>query len=331
MSSTIFLYPEYFLLLLPLFLGLFFLYKWNNKKYVFQFFSDLKKIYGHNSMYIKIYYLIILFILILFVTIFSNLISQTEKQNIAKNGIDINIVLDVSYSMLATDLQPNRLKVSKSIIWDFTQKLKTDRLGLTVFAGKPFVSLPLNFDYNITNKIISKVSVDTINQRYSRMQGTAVWDALVLAGESFDTDDEREKVIILLTDWEANKGLDPIIATEYLLNTFKKRLKIYTIGIWWLDKAYIELPDGFWWINKIEVWWVDETSLKTIAEKGDWKYFRATDSESLKDIFEMIAKLEKKEIEVDSFVTQKEKNIYFIYVLIFLFLSLFSLVIRKNM
>ena len=239
MNNFTFLYPEYFFLIGPLFLLLFFIYKKNNKKIFFSFFSDLEKIYKKNTIYLKLYYLVVFLILLCFVFIFSNLVQQSEKKDVNKNGIDINIVLDVSYSMLAADLKPNRLEVSKSIIWDFVEQLEADRVWLTVFAGKPFVSLPLNFDYKVTRKIIDKIWEDTINQRNYYMQGTAIWDALLLAWESFDTGDEREKVIVLLTDWEANKWVAPDTATQYLKDTFNDEIKVYTVWIWWSEKTYI--------------------------------------------------------------------------------------------
>jgi hypothetical protein len=101
MNNFTFLHPEYFLLLFPLLLLLFVIYKKNNKKVFFNFFSDLEKIYKGNSIFLKFYYIVIFLILLCFVFIFSNLVLQSEKKDISKNGIDINIVLDVSISMLA--------------------------------------------------------------------------------------------------------------------------------------------------------------------------------------------------------------------------------------
>ena len=325
MNNFTFLYPEYFFLIGPLFLLLFFIYKKNNKKIFFSFFSDLEKIYKKNTIYLKLYYLVVFLILLCFVFIFSNLVQQSEKKDVNKNGIDINIVLDVSYSILAADLKPNRLEVSKSIIWDFLEQLEADRVWLTVFAGKPFVSLPLNFDYKVTRKIIDKIWEDTINQRNYYMQGTAIWDALLLAWESFDTGDEREKVIVLLTDWEANKWVAPDTATQYLKDTFNDEIKVYTVWIWWSEKTYIESGN-----QRIEVGPLDEYTLKKIAETTSGKYFRASDEKSFEDIFDTIAKLEKKEITSESFIMNTQKNIIFVYILLGLFVLLLYLIIRKK-
>lgn len=330
MNNFTFLHPEYFLLLFPLLLLLFVIYKKNNKKVFFNFFSDLEKIYKGNSIFLKFYYIVIFLILLCFVFIFSNLVLQSEKKDISKNGIDINIVLDVSISMLAWDLKPNRLEVSKSIIWDFVEKLQTDRVWLTVFAGKPFVSLPLNFDYNVTRKIIDKIWEDTINQRNYYMQWTAIWDALLLAWESFDIEDDREKVIVLLTDGEANKWLSPEAAAQYLKDTFDNQIKVYAVGIWWREKTYIERQDDFWRVQRIEVGPLDEVTLENIVDITSGKYFRASDEKSFEEIFNTIAKLEKKEVTTEAFIVNTEKNIIFIYIWILLYLALLYFIIRKR-
>ena len=325
MNNFTFLYPEYFFLIGPLFLLLFFIYKRNNKKIFFSFFSDLEKIYKKNTIYLKLYYGVVFLILLCFVFIFANLVLQSEKKDVNKNGVDINIVLDVSYSMLAADLKPNRLEVSKCIIWDFVEQLEADRVWLTVFAGKPFVSLPLNFDYKVTRKIIDKIWEDTINQRNYYMQGTAIWDALLLAWESFGTGDEREKIIVLLTDGEANKWVAPDTATQYLKDTFNNEIKVYAIGIWWREQTYIQSGN-----QRIEVGPLDEFTLKKIAETTSGKYFRASDEKSFEDIFDTIAKLEKKEITSESFIMNTQKNIIFVYMLLGLFTLLLYLIIRKK-
>jgi Ca-activated chloride channel family protein len=232
--------------------------------------------------------------------------------------------------MLAEDMKPSRLEVSKKIIWEFVGGLKNDRVWVTIFAGKPFVSLPLNFDYNVTRKIIWDISVDTIDQRTFRMQGTAIWDALVLAWESFDIDDNREKIIILLTDGEANKWLQPMAAVQYLKWKLGDRVKLYTIWIGWWEKTFVVLDDWFWWKNKIEVAWVDEKKLQDIAWVTGWKYFRASDEKSMESIFETIGKLEKHELETEYFTVSKPKNSIFVFLLVCFFFGFISLIIRKK-
>jgi Ca-activated chloride channel family protein len=116
MQGFTFLHPWFFLLLIPLLVLVWFVYVKNSHVQPFSGFSDLIKVYQSNSVYIKLYYILIFCILFFFVAIFSNFVSQVEKEKETKEGVDINIVLDVSYSMLAEDMKPSRLEVSKKII-----------------------------------------------------------------------------------------------------------------------------------------------------------------------------------------------------------------------
>lgn len=325
-------YTEYFLLLIPIFTFLVFLYlKWW-KNIVFWDIKIIRKVFKNNSFYYKIYFLLFFIIFIVYISIFSNLIIREEQDKVKENGIDIQLVLDVSYSMLADDFVPNRLEASKKIIWNFIDKLSWDRLWLIVFAWKPFTSLPLNFDYSISKKIVNNISIDTIDQNNSRMQWTAIWDAIIIASEWFDEKSfDREKIIILLTDWDVNTWVDPKLAIKYLWKEEKtKDIKIYTIWIWWNKEAYIKTKDVFWREVLSKVWWLNEESLKTIAENTWWKYFRASDEETLNNIFDTISKLEKKDFEREKLVIKNEKNIYLVYLLIFLFICLFILKYKKN-
>lgn len=315
-----FLYTEYFLFLLPLILLIILMYFNYSKNVNFWPIDDLKIIFKFNSIYFKLYYLLIFIILIFFISIFAKPVTENiiEKNN--KNWIDIQIVMDVSYSMIAEDLSPNRLSVAKDVIFNFLNNIQTDRVWIIVFAWKTFTSLPLSFDYNIIKKIAEKISVEIINQRYMNMQGTAVWDALILAADTFWADSEREKIIILLTDWEANKWIDPLLALKYIEEKHNSEIKIYTIWIGWDKPTLITIKDNFWRNQQLPIWAVDEKTLKIIAEKTDWRYFRAWNRETLEDIFTEISKLEKKEIETEVIKINKEKYYYFLYLLILFFI-----------
>lgn len=315
-----FLNPEYFLLLIPLLLIITVMYFNYNKNINFWPIEDLKIIFKFNSIYFKVYYLLIIIISILFISIFSNpVIENIQKEN-KKNGIDIQIVLDVSYSMKAEDLKPNRLTVAKDVILNFLNKIESDRVWIVIFAWKTFTALPLNFDYNIIKKIVTKINIETINQRYMNMQWTAIWDALILAVDSFWTDNKREKVIVLLTDGEANKWLDPLLALKYIEEKNDEKVKVYTIWIGWNKTTYITINNNFWAKQKLPIWAVDEKTLKIIAEKTGWKYFRATSKKNLENIFIEISKLEKKEIETEVIKINKEEYSYLLNFLILFFI-----------
>lgn len=307
--NFVFIKP-YFLLLLPLIaVVIYFLFRWKKLWEYFEFFDDLKWVYKRSSQIFYIKIVLIVLILTNFVLLLADPNITNTKSEISKNWIDIVLALDVSASMQVPDLNPNRMQAAKFVISKFIEKLETDRVGLVVFAGKPFTSVPLTFDYGILTEIINTISSDTI----SNMDGTAIGDAILSAvgnieelrnGEMEKWNyvswnykiDNREKVIILATDGEANLGVDPLVATKIAK---KKWIKIYTIGIGSASGWYIQYQDFFGtrkqWVN-----WVDEKTLKSIAEMTNWKYFNALDNDSFVKTFDEISRLEKKEIKIES-------------------------------
>jgi Ca-activated chloride channel family protein len=119
------------------------------------------------------------------------------------------LVVDISKSMLAEDITPNRIEAAKKTIDTFLSKIETDRVGIILFAGKPFASVPLTFDYDAVRNILSEVNTDNINQTIPGLSGTAIGDAILSATDTLKRNEkndekERTKTIILLTDGEAN-------------------------------------------------------------------------------------------------------------------------------
>lgn len=311
-----FLAPWYFLLILPSLFFVYFLYK--TKKFWIKFheFEDLRQIYStkkFNSFYLELF--IVFLILFNFIIILANPAQEFQKERINKNGIDMILAFDVSYSMLAEDLKPNRLEVAKDVIINFIDQIESDRLGLILFSGKPFTSIPLTFDYQILEWAVEDIEIGIINQDNRNLQGTAIWDAVVLASDSFKDSWERERVIIMMTDGEANRWLEPIEATRL---SKEENIKIYTVGIWWLENTYVDITDSFGGKERVMIWWIDEDTLQKMAELTWGKYFRATDKASFQKIFDEISKLEKKEIEIEKTSSYKERYSIFLYSLIFL-------------
>jgi len=236
--------------------------------------------------------------------------SFSQEEKISKNGVDILIALDVSESMLAEDLQPNRMEAAKKYIDEFVSKLKNDRIGLNVFAGKPFTQSPLSFDYNVIRYYLSQISTDTIDQQRRGLGGTAIGDSIVSAINRFQDDKDRTKVLILLTDGEANVGVDPIFAAEHARS---KGIKIYTIGLGQKDGAPLKIkdafgqetyatnPDGSIYKTKF-----DEKTLKDIAQVSGGEYFYAGNNNSLKKSFESINALEKTKHEAEIIINHKD-------------------------
>jgi len=239
--------------------------------------------------------------------------SITEEEKVVKNGVDILIALDVSESMKAEDLKPNRMEAAKKYIDGFVQKLKNDRVGLEVFAGKPFTQSPMSFDYNVIRYYLSEISTDTIDQQRRGLNGTAIGDAIVAAINRFQNSKSRTKVLILLTDGESNadKMADPLFAAEHARS---KGIKIYTIGLGKKEGAPIKIkdargrevyarnPDGSLYKTKF-----DEKTLKEIAQVANGKYFYAENNEALQKTFDTINSLEKTEYEADTTVTREDK------------------------
>lgn len=326
MFNIYFTSPIYFILLIPFLFFLYFLYKVDKKDVNFLFIKDLKNIYKNDSYFYKLKYALIFLILVLFLSILAKPVTENRKEIIKKNWIDIEIILDVSYSMIATDLKPNRLEVAKDVIVNFLDKIKTDRVWIIVFAWKPFTSLPLTYDYNILKDVIKNINVDTINQNVIDFSGTAIWDALILGNSALNHNEGRQNVIILLTDWEANTWLDPLLALKLLK---ENKIKVYSIWIWWEEKTEVIFPTIFW-NQVVEIWWVDEETLKTISNETSWKYFRADTKKTFEDIFDEISLLEKSDIEVEVIKEQNRKDTIFLYLLIISMITLSILIYKKG-
>lgn len=296
-------------------------------KIKFSFFKDLEKIYKHNSFFYYLFFIVILFLSIFYTLILANPNTKESKEEVIKNWVDIVLAFDISYSMEAPDLKPNRIEVAKNVISSFLWNLKSDRVWLVVFAWKPFISIPLTYDYKFIQEYLKTIKTSTINQNNIRLQWTAIWDAVLMWSNLFDKDStNREKVMILLTDWEANKGLTPTIALKYLK---EKNIKTYTIWVWSQEKSYIDSNDIFWNKVKLEIPWVDEEILKKIANETNWKYYRASSNQIFSQIFEDIDKLEKKEIKTEIKKLYDTKYDFFYYSLLILNFVLLFLVFKR--
>jgi len=215
------------------------------------------------------------------------------------------------------------MEAAKFVIGKFIQKLETDRVWLVVFAGKPFTSVPLTFDYSILWEIIAGLSTDTIYW----INGTAIWDGIlsaihtIEAGNATWEDTKREKIIVLATDGEANIWIDPQLASKMAK---EKSIKIYTIWIWSETGTYIDYQD-FFGMRKQRVEWVDEKTLRVVADMTNWRYFNATDNDSFTKIFDEISKLEKSEIKIQEKKEYDEYYMPFIFIWTFLLLLYFGL------
>lgn len=252
----------------------------------------LREIYRRQSLWYSLYVTLIISITLLFCLLLAWPYVSQKTQKEIKNGVDISLVFDVSYSMIATDIFPSRIEVAKQVLGSFIGELTQDRVGLILFAGKAFQSVPLSYDYAFLQDFIAEMGVDTIEQSYGHLQGTAIGDALVMAaGTLTEQQDSREKVIVFITDGEANKGVDPKLALKLLK---EKNIKTYTIGVGKSEQTSITVPGLWGFPQKVLVSGVDEELLQKIATETGGKYFKAESKSTFQEVLRKIALLEKK-------------------------------------
>lgn len=263
----------------------------------------IKEVYGDWSFWGKIFFPILLSFLGIIFLLMSLPYAAFQESQREKKGVNIEIVMDLSYSMLAQDMSPNRLEVAKHVFENFVSEREGDKIGLILFAGKPFQSVPMSYEIEFLKEFLSKISTDTIQQNNSQMQGTAIWDALVLAADALKRNDsEREKIIILITDGEANRGVKPELALKFLKES---GITTYTIGVGQKWDTSIGIPGPFGIPQEVIVSGVDEEILKKIAQETGGLYGRADSQSAFETIVNTINNLEKRPENYTVFETKK--------------------------
>ena len=217
-------------------------------------------------------------------------------------GIDIVMAIDVSASMLAKDLSPNRLEALKEVAAEFIKGRPNDRIGLVEYAGESYTKTPITSDKSIVLRSLKSIKYNTIIEG-----GTAIGMGLATSVNRLKDSKASSKVIILLTDGVNNSGfIDPKIASELAV---EYGIKTYTIGLGTNGMALSPigiLPNGQFQYGRAQVE-IDEELLIEIADVTGGKYFRATDNKKLEEIYNEINKLEKTEIEEFKFYNYEEK------------------------
>ena len=217
-------------------------------------------------------------------------------------GIDIVMAIDVSASMLAKDLRPNRLEALKEVAAEFIKERPNDRIGLVEYAGESYTKTPITSDKAIVLRSLESIKYNTIIEG-----GTAIGMGLATSVNRLKDSKAKSKIIILLTDGVNNSGfIDPKIASELAV---EYGIKTYTIGLGTNGMALTPmaiLPNGNFQYGRAQVE-IDEELLKEIAKVTGGKYFRATDNEKLAEIYDEINKLEKTEIEEFKYYNYEEK------------------------
>ncbi len=237
----------------------------------------------------------------------------SKIEEVKQIGIDVFILLDVSKSMTAEDIKPNRLEKAKYDIAKLIHRLRGDRIGLIVFAGNAYVQIPLTTDYSAANLFLSAVDVNSVPQ-----QGTAISSAISLAITSFKQDADTKKAIVIITDGEDHEGeLESVIK-----EAADKGILIYAIGLG--SPAGVPIPTysasgnmlGYKKDRKGEVVLtkLDEATLKEITDKGGGKYYRGSNTEDeLEKIYKDLSSLEQTEFGATK-ITDYEDRFYYLLI-----------------
>ena len=220
---------------------------------------------------------------------------QSSSTNSTSNieGIDIVMAMDVSGSMLARDLKPDRLTAAKNVASDFVKGRPGDRMGLVIFSGETFTQVPLTTDHGVMLNMLAEMKNGLIED------GTAIGDGLATAISRLKDSEAISKVVILLTDGMNNAGsVDPYTAAE-IAKLYG--IRVYTIGVGTYGTAPYPVQTMFGTqMQQIKVE-IDEKLLTTIANSTGGKYFRANNNQKLDEIYQEIDKLERSKIEVTEF------------------------------
>ena len=224
-------------------------------------------------------------------------------RNVTTEGIDIMVSLDISGSMLAMDFKPNRLEAAKDVATEFISGRPNDKMGLVVFAAESFTQCPLTVDHTVLTNLIRDVQTGMLQD------GTAIGLGLSTAVSRIKDSDAKSKVIILLTDGVNNRGeIHPLTAAE-IAKSFG--IRVYTIGVGSHGTAPYPVNTVFGQqVQDMEVK-IDVNMLQEIANTTGGQYFRATDKEKLRAIYEEIDQMEKTKVEVKEYSKRSEEFIPF--------------------
>jgi Ca-activated chloride channel family protein len=252
----------------------------------------------------------------------------SRLQTVKREGVEIMIALDVSNSMLAEDIKPNRIERAKRAIDRLISRLKDDKIGLIVFAGEAYTQLPITSDYNSAQLFLTSVSPEIVPR-----QGTAIGAAINLAMRSFTPNPESSKTIIVITDGENHEDDAIGAATE----AFKQGFVVHTIGMGLPQGAPIPVTRGGQTDYRrdrdgnIVITRLDEVMLEKIAAAGNGIYLRAsTANVGLDDLLEEINKMQKTEIETQVFSEYEDLFQYFFAAGLIILLLEFFIMERKN-
>ncbi len=314
-----FAHPEYLylLLLVPVLVGVFIVIARSSKKARARFSSETmftRLAEDHSRGKIVFKSILLIFAAIVLPIALANPQVGTRIEDVKQEGVDLFVALDVSRSMLAEDVKPNRLEKAKYELHNLVNKLSGDRIGLILFSGEAYTQFPLTIDYSAADMFLDVVNVESVPT-----PGTAIGSSIEQALKSFDFDNPSAKVLVIITDGENNSG----DAVEQAKEAAGKGVLIYTIGMGSPAGAPIPMHDesgkqvdfrrdrsGNVVLTKL-----DEVSLEEIASIGKGKYFRATNSQDELDaIYKDVNALQKQEVGAKTFTEFDDKFQYFLFI-----------------
>lgn len=247
-------------------------------------------------------------------------IESEHNRKVSVNGIDIVLAVDISGSMLARDFEPNRIEAAKQIASTFIADREADRFSLVAFAGEAYTLTPITADRGEVQTLMASLRNGVIDD------GTAIGNGLATALNRLRDSEAKSKVVVLLTDGVNNAGqITPMMSAEIARDM---GVKVYTIGVGSKDKAPYPAKDIFG--NEVEVLVdveIDEEQLTAIADMTGGQYFRATDEEALKSIYDKINEMEKSEVQVIDIYHNKE--LYGTWLLLGLLLLLVEFIVAR--
>nr|WP_314802356.1 VWA domain-containing protein [uncultured Capnocytophaga sp.] len=305
MREITFVNPQFFWLFLLLPLLVVWQWFWRKKETPSVLFSSLQGIQGIQTWRTQFRFILFVLRLLAISFLIIALARPRSSSEISKTkvteGIDIILAIDVSESMLAMDLKPNRIEALKRVASQFIQDRVSDRIGIVVYSGESYTKVPATTDKNIVLQSLSEIKHGEIED------GTAIGMGLGTAINRLKDSKTKSKVIILMTDGVNNTGvIDPLSASELAK---QYGIRVYTIGIGTNGKALSPIaynPDGSWQYGMVPVE-IDEKLLTQIAQTTGGHYFRATDNRKLVQIYTEIDKLEKSKIEELKYYQYQEK------------------------
>ncbi|MFP4025585.1 MAG: VWA domain-containing protein [Thiohalospira sp.] len=319
--------PEYLYLLLviPLLVLLFGIAQYYKKRAIHKFgnmsvLEQLMPTVSKSRPVLKFIFFITAFTAIIFALSNPQFGSRLEK--VKRKGAEIIIALDVSNSMLAEDIQPNRLERAKQSISKLIDRLENDRIGLIVFAGDAYIQVPITSDFSAAKMFLSSINTNIVSK-----QGTSIGAAIDLAMNSFTPETEMDKAIIIITDGENHED-NPVKAAELAV---KKGIKVHTIGMGSQRGAPIPVNKSYGQTNflkdkdgNVVISKLDQKTLQQTASAGSGMFIMATNTQAgLNKLFDEINKMEKEEMEEVVYTEFEHRFQYLLGIaLFFLFLEI---------